>query len=86
MIQAKSSLEWSPCQYAKCFKKISHHFVGDSSDGVRVVHPFPVIRKRGPDVDRRLLVPVRQEVVLTVVRERLDRGSHAVPGGGQGFA
>jgi hypothetical protein len=67
-------------------KEKSDHFVGDSSDGVRVVHPFPVIRERGTDVDRRLLVPVRQEVVLPVVGERLDRRGHAVPSGCQGFA
>ena len=47
---------------------MAYHFVRDPANGVRVVHPFPVVRKGGPDVHGGLVVPVGQEVVESIVR------------------
>jgi hypothetical protein len=60
-------------------EKDTHHFIGNLSNGVGVVHPFPVIRERGPDVHGRFLIPVGQEVVEAVVGQSLDCWCRAVP-------
>ena len=66
--------------HAVNFMQVFIQFIGNLRESISSVHPPPVVWLQGPDVEARLVIPHREEVVQPVMREWFARGGGTVPG------